>query len=189
MTVENILLQKNLNGIMQTYVVDIQSLYNREHHMIPKELTIMSLETPFQSHWVIKSPHEHYQLPVSIRNVNRRLTRLGHGLEWSDGESEWGKVELFLHRLAHTAIKVYANGKTAVEFLETFMSCYVLDISKIAPPVSTLPDIDDQCMLHGIDRQEKYTCSYNHTKRLRRWLIENPHEYEEIPEPIYEAVL
>lgn len=165
---------------MQTYIIDIQNLYDKRHALFPKEITIMSIEKNFFTHWVIKSPHNLLELPKGIMKFNREFTRAIHGIEWSDGECSLERVEFFLHRLASTAIKVYTEGRSSVRYLEKFMSCPIIDSHEVAPPISDLPSIEDRCIFHGVKKEQKYICSYNRAHKLKRYIKTKNDDYVEM---------
>lgn len=173
---------------MQAYVIDIESLCDRDSYLLPKEITIISLQNSFIAHWLIRSPHNISDIPRGILNDNRKLTRERHGLEWTDGESSLDKVEYYLHRLATTAKRVYVEGKPNVNYLEKIMSCEIVDSTELAPLISTMPITCTSCILHGIQRRKGYFCSYNRVERLKTWIKSNENMYVEI-EPLYESYI
>lgn len=173
---------------MQTYVIDIQSLYDRDHCLIPKEMTIMSLDNCFVNHWVIKSPHNIRDLSKGILNHNKQLIRNRHGLEWTDGESSLDKVEYYLHRLACTAKKIFVEGRANVNYLEKFMSCIIIDSTVTAPLISSMPENNSRCILHGVERHKKFSCSYNRAEKLKTWIKANENMYVDI-DALYETCM
>lgn len=161
-------------------VIDIQGLKDKYNNFIPKEVAIVSIQTAYVGHWIVKSPYVDCELSSIIKRQNSWLERSHHGIPWTEGDISLRAMEIILKKIAGHADRIFTRGSEKASYLSHLTGCFVINLEEDeeVPPFRNLPDEGIRCVHHRLllnkeEKEEKrlqYKCSLDYASRLKTWL-------------------
>ena len=100
------------------YVIEIQSVRDRNNKPLPKEIGIVSLQEDVIGHWIISPPCAFDSLPCDIKTANDFISSRMLGIHWFDGFMELNELYFHLQKLAQGAMRIYIHGSENAKFIQ-----------------------------------------------------------------------
>lgn len=154
-------------------VIDLQGLKDKNNSFVPKEVAIISLDTPYIGHWLVAPPHEYAKLSPPAKRQNAWLKRAHHGLAWAEGDTPLREIEIILKKVAEQADRIFTRGSIKSEYLTNLTGCFIINLEEDeeAPSFRNLRGDDTRCIYHGLLRNNgMYKCSLGIVKKIKEWL-------------------
>lgn len=161
---------------MRIAFVDIQG-FHVQGEFYPKEL---SIEIGFkQQHFLFEAPIPYQSLSAGDKKTVRYLENYVHGLRYSSGYIEYGKIDEILKTcLLHAADYVYLRGQQKVDFLKKkcqeleIFSVHFVDVVKFDGTLCATENFtstSNPCSNHLTPGT--FNCTQKNVTYLRHWFI------------------
>lgn len=160
------------------FIVDIQGFRDNGDHFIIKEIAAYTFAEGSLGHWIISSPYTFSTLGDKAQSQNNWLSAYYHGLEWSDGDIPFMKIQEILQNIGRSASLIYAKGLEKAAILQEIMGRPVINMDLMNCPSlkSVALNVQAYCIHHSTlfkGTKKSFICALDNVARLRSWLISN----------------
>ena len=154
-------------------VVDIQCVKDCKNRVVPKEVTVLSLNQNFTGHWIVSPNSQITALCQEARKENDWLSRNYHGLDWLDQGVSEKVLFKYLEEICRRENNIYVRGGMKVAILRKITARHIinLEFEEDCPPFHKLTASGHYCMHHALKFGfSKFSCTLNNASKLKTWL-------------------